>query len=91
MPVQFLRITHDINFFDHGRIVLGGTPRRLVRLNAPAARLMHKLLLAGSAGVALDTDLERSVGRTLIDRGLAQPVVFGHGKLLFPRVTEQTK
>ncbi len=80
MPVQFLRITHDVNFFDHGRIVLGGTPRRLVRLNAPAARLMHKLLLAGSAGVALDTDLERSVGRTLIDRGLAQPVVFGHGK-----------
>lgn len=63
-----------ITFFDAGRIVLGGTPRRLSRLGKPAQELMARLRRAGPDGLMVCTESELKVARVLMDRGLAHPL-----------------
>jgi hypothetical protein len=68
-----ITLASRVTFFDAGRIALGGTPRRLSRLSKPAQELVSRLRLAGTDGVALASETERSVAQVLIDRGLAHP------------------
>ena len=74
MSYPRLTLASGVSFFDAGRIVLGGTPRRLSRINKPTQELMSRLRLAGTGGVELSTEDENSVAKVLIDRGLAHPL-----------------
>ena len=74
MSYPRLTLASRVSFFDAGRIVLGGTPRRLSRINKPTQELMSRLRLAGTGGVELSTEDENSVAKVLIDRGLAHPL-----------------
>ncbi len=74
MSYPGLTLASGVSFFDAGRIVLGGTPRRLSRINKPTQELMSRLRLAGTGGVELSTEDEKSVAKVLIDRGLAHPL-----------------
>jgi mycofactocin system glycosyltransferase len=53
-----------------GRTVLGGSPRRLLRLSAPAAA---RLLSWTAPGEYPETAAERRLARTLTDAGVAHP------------------
>ena len=69
-----LAIDGRVRLFDAGRIVLGGTPRRLSRLGKPAQLLMARLRRAGPDGLVVGTESEFAVAQVLIDRGLAHPL-----------------
>ena len=69
-----LALAKYVNFFDAGRTVLGGTPRRLSRLGKPTQDLMLRLRHGGPNGVLLRTQSELSIAQVLIDRGLAHPL-----------------
>jgi mycofactocin system glycosyltransferase len=74
MRQRRLAIDTRVTFFDAGRIVIGGTPRRLSRLGKPAQQLMACLRRAGHGGLVVSTESELLVARVLIDRGLAHPL-----------------
>lgn len=69
-----IALASQVNFFDAGRIALGGTPRRLSRLSKPAQELMARLRHAGPDGVVVRTESELLTAGVLIDRALAHPL-----------------
>lgn len=55
--------------YDDGRVLLGGSPRRVLRLTDRGARRAHELL----AGAAARDDIDAALTRRLLDAGLAHP------------------
>jgi mycofactocin system glycosyltransferase len=60
----------SVRILDGGRTMLGGSPRRLLRLSAAAAARVG----AWKRGAQPVTEAERRLARRLIDAGLAHPV-----------------
>ena len=58
----------ELRRFDGGRVLLGGDPRRLVRLRPEGRQALERL----AAGRSVDPAV-RALARTLVDRGLAHP------------------
>lgn len=57
-----------------GRVVTGGAPWGVSRIQAAALPHLAALRRAGRAGMAPDTAVGRALARQLLDRGLAHPV-----------------
>lgn len=75
LPVGFrITLDRDIRFWAGGRLVTGGSPWRLVRFSGAAVPFLSRLRQLGDSGLACGSALERTVGRALVDRGLAHPV-----------------
>ena len=71
LPTGFgLRLDPSVRLFDGGRTMLGGSPRRLLRLSAGASARVG----AWKHGAHPATEAERRLARRLVDAGLAHPV-----------------
>jgi mycofactocin glycosyltransferase len=57
--------------YDDGRLLLGGSPRRALRLTGRGAERARALL----AGTAASDDVDAALARRLLDAGLAHPAV----------------
>lgn len=55
---------------DEGRVLVGGAPLRLLRLNEAGARVLDKLISGAPIG---DGASEQALGRRLLDAGIAHP------------------
>jgi mycofactocin system glycosyltransferase len=56
------------------RLVMGGSPWRLLRLSAPARDLVSRLRAAGDAGLVVTEPVAVAVANLLVERGFAHPV-----------------
>jgi mycofactocin system glycosyltransferase len=56
------------------RLVMGGSPWRLLRLSEPARDLVRRLRAAGDAGLAVTGPTAVAVANLLVERGFAHPV-----------------
>ncbi len=61
-----VRVRHDVRRLDHGRVLVGGSPLRVIRLGAPAQRLLHhdEVRVADRTSAAL---AERLLGANVAD------------------------
>jgi mycofactocin glycosyltransferase len=56
------------------RLVMGGSPWRLLRLSAPARDVVRRLRAAGDAGLVVTEPTAVAVANLLVERGFAHPV-----------------
>lgn len=71
-----VELDDDARRIDGGRVLVGGTPFRLLRLSEAGARLLDRW----SAGQPLTAGAsERALARRLVDASLAHPLPTGHG------------
>ena len=70
-----VRIDPHVEFFADGRLLVGGSPRRLSRVRPQAQDVVTRLRRAGAEGVVLESVTDRAIGRIFIDRGIVHPVV----------------
>ena len=71
LPIGFrLRVDSRTLRYDDGRVLLGGSPRRALRLSDAGAGLAARLL----AGEPVRTRADAALARRLVDAGIAHPV-----------------
>lgn len=78
-----LRLDLRVRRFAEGRVLLGGSPTRLIRLRPSGVRLMEHWLAGKPVG---DDPAERALARRMLNSGLMHPLP-GHGRLTKTSVT----
>jgi mycofactocin system glycosyltransferase len=75
LPAGF-RVCLDgrVRFWSNGALLVGGAPWRIARIDPRARPFVEQLRANPRAGSVAVSGLERSVARSLIDRGFAHPV-----------------
>jgi len=75
LPADFrIALAQDTSFWSGGRLAMGGSPWKLVRLGEAAGPHLAALRRAGADGLASSSTTGRALARQLLDHGLAHPL-----------------
>jgi hypothetical protein len=72
LPAGFrVTLDHRVRFWSEGAVIVGGSPWRIARTDPRAGAFIRELRAHGSA--VASSNLERSIARSLLNRGFAYP------------------
>jgi mycofactocin system glycosyltransferase len=75
LPAGFrVAVASGTSFWSGGRVAMGGSPWKVVRLSEAAGPHLATLRRAGPYGLAATSPIGRALARQLLDHGLAHPV-----------------
>jgi mycofactocin system glycosyltransferase len=64
--------------YSNYRILMGGTPWRMIRLDARSAKFAHKIDASGAEGISIVSDWELKAAKELLIRGFLYPIANSH-------------
>lgn len=76
LPPGFrVRLDPRVRIWADGSVIVGGAPWRISRIEPAVRDLVRRLVDAGRSGLTVDSPIDRTAARALLDRGFAHPLL----------------